>query len=134
MRSKSDHFTGDLLQLARKRVGENRGRLGHQGIDRRPRRKLQQLGMARLPFLPQPHDLGRGRFGRGKLLGALAAGLLAEHGKPGPQGLDRGVGLLPLLVLLLPLRLQEVEIFLIGHCPAQSAQEILEGLLKTIVR
>ena len=88
--------------------------------------------MARLPLLPQPQDLGRGRFGRGKLLGTLAAGLLAEHGKPCPQGLDRGMGLLPLLLLLLPLRLQEVEILLIGHRPAQTAKEFLEGLFKAI--
>ena len=37
--------------------------------------------------------------------------LLAKHLQSGPQSLDRGVGLLPLLLLLLPLRLQELGFF-----------------------
>ena len=73
------HCIADLLQLARQRVGGNRGRLGHQGVDRRPRGKFQQLGVTRFPLLPQAQGLCRGRFGHRKLIGALATGLLVEY-------------------------------------------------------
>ena len=90
--------------------------------------------MAGFPLLPQPQELGRCGFGRGQLVGRPTAGLLAEHEQQGLQAVGRGVGLPALRVLFVPLRLQEVEILLIGHRPAKPAEKLLEGLLKVFAR
>ena len=126
------HCDFDLLQLARQGVRGSCGRLGHENINRSPGSKLQELGAQASRSCRDRKTSADAASAEGSPSGPWQRASW-QHRELGSHGLDCGVGLLPVFLLLFRCDCKRSRFFwsLIAR---RNHPEFFECLLKAIAR